>query len=280
MPVNSPPVVVDATSLTPSRFGLLTAATVEPVDGPRAWSNVLHRVNPFGPAHTSPNECLNAAAEPRDVPDGIPYEESQPVILFGGFKCRSVDLDEAEMTSLATAALVNGESPGLEVAAWPYLLGETDVFDTDNPVDQAVQLPDAPDLVAAVGALERWAYENYGGTPVIHAPRELAATAAQQRQVSREGAYLETILGTRWSFGNYPATGPLTDPEDPESGEPGTWLVITGQINIRRGPIRVRPGTFAASLDRTTNEVWALAERPFSVQIDGARAAIQIASGV
>lgn len=273
MPV-TPPVVVDATSLSPSRFGLLTAATVSPTDGPRAWVGTHAEVNPGGPAQVDPNECLNDEPVDREpLIDGIAYEDSLSVVLFGGFACKSVGLTEAELAERATRALINGESPGLEAAAWNYFLGEPAFPDADT--EELVVLPDAADLVSAVGALERWAYENYGGTPVIHAPRQLSSVAAQQRQASREGAYLETILGTRWSFGNYSLTGPKVDPDD-EAGPAGTWLVITGQVDIRRGAITTRGGDWRGALDRATNDVYSLAQRSYSVQIDGARAAIQV----
>ena len=268
MPV-TPPVVVDATSLTPSKFGLITAATVTPEDSPRQWVGTHYEVNPGGPAQVDPNECLNDTPVDRDpLDDGIAYEDSLSVVLFGGFTCKSVGLTEAELGERASRALINGESPGLEAAAWNYFLGEEPFVDAD--VQELLVLPAAGSLVEAVAMLEEVAYAEYGGTPVIHAPRGVAAYAARYHQARRESTYLETVLGSRWSFGNYPKIGP--------NDAAGTWLVITGQVDIRRGSIVTRGGDWRGALDRTTNDVYSLAQRPYSVQVDGFRAAIQVTS--
>lgn len=257
----APAKIIDPVTLTPARYGLLSAADVRPGDV-RTRSGVEWEDTPLGEAVIAPNDCLNT--DETTVPDGIPWSASEPITVRAGFTCRSVGLTESDINGRAQQALVGVESAALEGAAWSQFTGAA----TDLP--PLVTLPAASDLLSAVGALETYLWANYGGTPVIHAPRAWASRLDALRQVQRDGGRLTTSLGSRWAFGNYPLTGP--------AAAAGNWLVATGQLVLYRSEVDVKPGTFGAALNTKTNEVFSIAERTYALQIDGVRVAVQITS--
>lgn len=263
MPV-APPVYVEAApTLNPPRYGLLSAAELVPWDDPHLHNGVEYTPNPNGVAGFEAVDCVNVPADPRDLPDGIPTDIADPVIVYGGFTCRSVGITDTILQSQARARLAAGDVAAVESRIWdatPHsLTTATEVLDT-TPVS----------LPIAVGLLEEWFAQRYGGTPVIHAPRKLGALVGSKNLAQRETSKLTTPLGSVWAFGNYPGT--------PPASETGTdvWIVATGQVQVRRSDITVLGGSMQSALHRTTNTVTAVAHRTYVVAYDNISAAIPI----
>ena len=255
----APAKIVDPVTLTPARYGLLSAIDVRPGDT-RTLSGVEWEDTPLGEAVIAPNDCLNQ--DEIDVPDGIPWSTAEPITVRAGFTCRSVGLDEAAINSRASQSLLAVEGAALEAEAWEQFVS------ADPDLPPLTTLPVAADLLAGIGAIETYLWANYGGTPVIHCPRGLAPRLDQLRQVEKDAGRLTTTLGSRWAFGNYPLTGP--------AAAAGTWLVATGQIVAHRSDVRVKPGTFAQALNKRSNEVFSIAERTWALQVDAVRVAVKI----
>ncbi|NMO00820.1 hypothetical protein HH308_06285 [Gordonia sp. TBRC 11910] len=263
----APAKIVDPVTLTPARYGLLSAIDVRPGDT-RTLSGVEWEDTPLGEAVIAPNDCLNQ--DPITVPDGIPWSKTEPITVRAGFTCRSTGLDEQTINARALQSLTAVEGAALEGAAWEQFLAD----DPDLP--PLTILAEAADLVAGLGAIEDHLWAHYGGTPVIHVPRRLAGRLEELRQITRDQARLTTTMGSRYAFGHYPISGPSDGDPDTPQPLPGTWLVATGQIVAHRSDVRVKPGTFAQALDTTTNEVFSIAERTYALQIDAVRVAIKI----
>lgn len=253
MPV-APALLVQTPTLTPARYGLSSAADLV-VEAVLHFRNGVEFIeNPSGPAKYSPIECTTEATDERELEDGLPLVEAQPIIVYNGFTCRAVGLTEDDILTRARQALAGGEWQAIETAIWDR--AELRLMDEANTV---ILADTAVDLVKGIGLLEAHLYENYGGTGVIHAPRHVAAHAAKRRQVETETGRKVTTLGTRWSFGNYPNTGP----DGEEAGVDTAWLVATGAVQVRRTEVAQRPTSLAGALDRYTNEVYAIAERTY-----------------
>lgn len=264
----APPIYVPAPPVTPARYGLLTAGDLVVDTDPHMRNGIEWQDPPCGPAKLDAAAC-NEPHDRTDVADGMPVGTAGPIVVYNGFTCRVVGLDEPTLLERARAALANGEAAAVEQALWAS--AERRLMETGP--NATVELSAAPvSLVKGVGLLEAHLRSEYGGIGVIHAPALVAAHAARDRQVSTEAGQKVTELGHRWSFGTYPNTGP-----DGVAAEADTaWLVATGAITYRRTEARVRPGSLAEALDTLTNEVFAIAERTYVVNWSCVRAAVQV----
>ena len=133
---------------------------------------------------------------------------------------------------------------------------------------------DPVSLARGIGLLEQYFWKTYGGTPVIHAPRDVAELAAEDHLI-QPGAKLTTILGSQFSFGNYPGTD--IDGVEPDEGT--VWLCASGQVQVRRGDVGaygVEWSTRGDGFDARTNQVFMLAQRTDVVSWDGITAAVLV----
>lgn len=266
MPV-APPVYVEATpTLTPSRFGLLSAAELVSWDDPHLHNGVEFQPNPVGEAGFEATDCVNVPADPRDIPDGVPTATTGPVIVYGGFTCRTVGITDTILNQYARARLAAGEVAGVESKVWDQIGAEATILS-----------PTAVGLIDAVGLIEEWFGARYGGTPTIHAARRLGAWAGAKALATREASKLVTTLGSVWSFGHYAGGAPASfEPADPEDPVPALWLIATGQVQVRRSDVTVLGGTMQSALHRTTNTVTAVAHRTYVTSWDDVSAAVPI----
>lgn len=254
----APALYVAAPTLTPTRFGLVTAGDLVVPEDFRFVNGVQFESNPSGPAKLAPTECVDTQS--RTVDDGIELVEAGPIIVYNGFTCRAVGLDEAAMLDRASKALAGGEWAAVEKAL-PLMNADTDILTTA-----------AVSIVKGIGLLEDHLCEQYGGVGVIHAPRHVAGFAAERRQVEIESGRKVTTLGTRWSFGNYPNT----DTEDAPAAVGTAWLVATGAVQVRRGEVKQRPPSFAEAFNYATSEIQAIAERTYVVSWEAVQAAVLV----
>ena len=262
MPVG-PPVYVEASpSLDAPQFGLMSAASLVQWDDTHLHNGVEFTPNASGLAGFEATECVAAPSDPRDIPDGIPTTIASPIIVYGGFTCRSVGITDDILNGYARARLSAGEIAGVESRLWSAV-------DNSLTDDAEILTTTALPLLAAVGLIEEWFGARYGGTPVIHAPRRLGALAGQKVAAVRDKGKLVTTLGSNWSFGNYPGTAP--------AGQTGPlWLVASGQVQVRRSEVNVLGSTMQTALNRRTNTVYAVARRTYVVSWDGIAAAVPV----
>jgi hypothetical protein len=267
----APPIYVSAPAVTPSRYGLLSAANILPITDPHMRNGVIYQTAPEGPAHLSFAECVNAPGDDRsdDVSNKLPVTEAGPIVVYNGFVCSAVGLSDDERMQHARDALAGGEAAAIERAIWgtadPLRLMETGLTTvlSDTPVS----------VVAGIALLEREIGNSGVGVGVIHAPREFAPYAAEKGQVEVEGGRKVTTLGTRFAFGAYPTT----DTDGAESAAGVAWLVATGPVEVRRTEPVIRPTTYQQAFDQRTNDVFSVAERTYVVAWDDrVRAAVPV----
>lgn len=245
--VPSPPV-------TPARFGLLSVADlVPPEDGAHFRHGVEWKANIPGDAvRLAAAECMTD--EPaRQFDEGLDFPNALPFVLYTGFTCKTVGLDEQSVQAEAEARLTAGEGAAIERTIWAAATPSLTVGATD--------LGTAPSITAAVGAVEEHAYRKLAGRAILHAPRALGAVAHGAQLTVRQGSTLTTGLDNAWAFGDYP--------------QPNR-IAVSGPVAVRRSGVEIHPMQWADGIDLTSNEVFVLAQRTVVVSFDPGGAVITI----
>lgn len=254
------------------RYGLLSAAA-GPIDLPPHGDGggVRYVDATCGVAHSWPIACEAEAVvgEDKEFDPDNPTTEATPFTVYGSLECGSAGYTSREFLDRVQRRLIMGEQGAVEHALWT---GVSDVTNTalgiSNFTDDAVDIstPNAQDIVAVVAALEEWIYttQGYGNIAYVHAPVGVAAWAASQHLVEKDGNLLKTPYGSIWVFGGgYPGTGANGD--EPPAG--GYNLVVTGQTTVwRSADIFTYP--IPQTLNRSNNQYTLLAERQYAVGFD------------
>lgn len=283
MPTTQPYVYLDPPEVEPYKFGLF-GATQELTDA------ILTRYDANGAQHwiiggAEWESLASYAAHPYPVGIGEfgglggtkaltgmnALSRALPFALYGGVVCGSVGYTKDEWNQRALRILELASQHGAEAALWNGGGGNTPALNVAGTTDVTGGV--AKDLTTAVGLLENWLADNYNGQGMLHAKRSVGPLAGKYRQahIDKDNPVpaLVSVLGTRWVFGGgYDGTGPAA--VAPAAGK--TWIYATGQIGIARGDARA-PASLEAELNRTTNQVFALAEQPYLIALDGPHAA-------
>lgn len=277
MPI-CPKTIVSPPAVQPYRFGLYSVAQQPQPEGDHWRCGVMWE--PYACDNGAPygDQCDDPDVE-KVVRDGVPLVEADAFTVYDGYLCRLPGRpSEADIMDRARTALDLGEQRTVERVVWSGIAGaqivEPHLASPDAVVLNAVDPPAAADalaLPAAIAALEHYASCEYGGQPVIHAPRSVAALMDARHLLERDGAVLRTILGTAIAFYG---CSPNTGPDGAEAPDGTAWLYITGPVAMRRGPVLIAPDGVAAALNRTTNEVFVVAEREVAVGWDCVHAAV------
>jgi hypothetical protein len=172
--------------------------------------------------------------------------ERDPFIVYSTVKCGSVG--SSTLRAKALRRLANGEQSVVEQAMDGILVAGA------TPI-----IPPGATITDVVGALEQWLYGNaptdaqYGNVGYLHASPRLLSYAKEADLVTQDGPILRTHMGTIWVFG-----GGYTDD--------GT-IYVSGNVTIWRDPeVFVPPQPQV--LDKTTNQIYMLAERGYVVSYD------------
>ena len=187
---------------------------------------------------------------------GKSYVSADPFQVLAGVACGSLGTLGVDDESRARQSLEAAEARLVEAT---FERGNI------NPslVSAATLTPNGSNAVRvkrAVGILESYLRDNYGGTGVLHASPLLSPYL----QTERDGNVRRTHLGTPVAFGSG------YDGVSPAGAAPAAntvWLYATGAVTVRRSPVDV-PATGAETLDRATNQTLLIAERAVMVSID------------
>lgn len=262
----APPILVGAPALNGPKFGLLSAVELVTPEDSHFVNGVEQTHNPLPGANARANDCQTGPGTPIVLPEGMPTVESGPITVWSGFECKHTGLTREEIDQYARTKLAISEGPFVERELWA---------NADTPfMESTIVTPagtTALPLLEAVGAMEKWLYGNYGGTGVLHIGREHAPALDAVQQIDYTSTKASTKLGTSVVFGNYPGTGPDGDPA--AAGQ--SWVVVTGQLQARRGDVQVHTGG-SAYFDPSTNKVIGLAERTYVVTWDAVKAAFLV----
>jgi hypothetical protein len=117
----------------------------------------------------------------------------------------------------------------------------------------------------ALSILEDFISGNYGGLGVIHMTRGAAEALASRMLLESRGGQLFTRVGTPVVAGSgYPGTGPA----GASGGAGQTWIMASPAIFGYRSDIFTTSSRSGDTLDRTTNDLTALAERTYLLGYD------------
>lgn len=267
---------VEAPPVTPSPFGLFSAATVQDTSGTEdsRWihSGITWEPAHCGPAHVTLGACL-AAGEEKETDDGIDAVEGASFTVYHLHSCKLPGNAWDRGDQLAADALRLGE----QRAAERVLMERMAVAAAS---DGGIVLTSSPlHVVDAVAQLERYLGANYGGVGVIHMDPQVATLAESYNLLQTTGTRKQTRAATTSvAVGGGYGAGliPQEDPEVQDAPDSGvSWIYATGQVLVRRAAPEVVKSA-AGSLQ--TNTYVALAERSYVVGWECVTAAIAVAS--
>jgi hypothetical protein len=274
----TPAIYVNTPALVPSRWGLFDAAETTPPEPRAVTSGVEFQPRCRNLAQVYADDCP-PAVEGFDIDEsaeGRPSVISLPMHLFAGFMCKSVGLTDDILRTEAEAALLATASQAIERYVW----GPSESPAPGQPqLNQRLMDPDLTDILTPTAVsftkglrlLENHLYNQYGGVGVVHAPRGVSVEAAKTMQVRWENGKPVTTVGTKWSWGDYANT----DVEGVDAAADTAWMVATGRVWWRQGPVRV-DGDMTTGLNRETNDVLAIAKRSYVVSWECVQAAVLV----
>ena len=257
-----------APEVTPLKGTLLDVATVRDgiawMDGNDLWASSA--AMQFGAA---PVFCgVNA----KDLDNNeVDWVSGIQFGAYGGFTCKPIGTDLAEMESVVREGFLRGESTAVERA----LMTQRFIADPETPDRWAAPVDITPAGGAVkpalgVALLEGFYPTVYTGSPVIHMPRAIASLLLGVDGVSMNGDVIETKLGSKVAAGagyDYPNVGP-TGVNAPDGEK---WLYATGAVYLGRGDMTVQAG-----FDQSTNDAVILGERAYIAAVDGPVVAVRV----
>lgn len=266
--------IIEPPARLPRRFGLFSAAqvvedeTLDSVrfrpsvvsDGARAWQ------------WDCPMGDLDAFAKEAFRYD--PWVENTPFVVLTGIECTPVGVTAESLDAASMQTLLAKEETVVEQVV---MTGETEngrietriarnaVDNTTPGVSHRATVVLAGGAAQprryALGLLQDWIAEVYGGVGVIHVPRESEPYVPDLRV---EGQNLVSRVGNLVVAG---AGYAGTSPNDVEPAERNVWWYVTAPVVLRRGPARMI-GDFASSMNRGTNTATRLVERAYVASWD------------
>ncbi|WFE47608.1 hypothetical protein [Verrucosispora sp. WMMD1129] len=268
--MTQPFVYVDAPAATPYRYGLFSAAAVvDPADQREFQAGVEWEpqcVDAPAPTNTAAASELDRGA--MELPDGVPLVQSQAIRLYTGLTGRSAA--RPDLLERARRAIGLVEQQSLEHYVWT---GEADT----TPHLAAAGTPVLADtgetpvaLETGIGLLESHLAQAAGVLGVLWAPRWTAGWFVSKQLTRVEGPRLVGPLGNPVVFAQTTGVGP--GGAVPEAGE--AWLYATGPVMVRRSAVFLP--RLPEALDRKSNEVFAVAERFYTVGWSCTVAAVKV----
>lgn len=246
----------------PREFDLLAAAQIiEPGPDSRRWlGGGWSGGYPPGPAHTH-DPCSTGTNRQKMGAGDIPsqMEGTFQVYLPAFCTAASVGPNPTYFTDQLRLAFLAYEGAGVErVLATgdghgtlgPYL-GDTNMEVLGGGVVSSLR---------ALEVLEKRIAQN--GTGMIHATPEVATAWAADSLLTTSGPVRKTVAnGTPVAIG--PGYIDVTPVGEAAPAADQSWAFASGPIQIYRGEIEEVPANYAEAIDRSTNDVLFMAERPY-----------------
>ncbi|MEV0430421.1 hypothetical protein [Micromonospora sp. NPDC050495] len=268
--MTQPLVYVDAPATTPYRYGLFSAAVVvDPADQREFQAGVEWEPQCVeAPAPTSAAAASDPARAPMTVPDGVPNVKAGVVRLYAGLTGRSVARDD--LLDRARRAMGAVEQQSLEHYVWTGEAGQAEFLAAAGTAVLANSGAAPVPLEKGVGLLEEHIGDKSGVLGAVWAPRWTAGWFAGKGLTRIEGPRQVAPLGNPLVFAQTTGVGP--GGAAPAVDE--AWLYATGPVMVRRSAVFLPK--LPEALDRTDNEVFAVAERFYTVGWSCAVAAVKV----
>lgn len=259
---------VSAPAISPIPAGILTVAHVTESNH-LGWRNEEGLYPSYNCLDTNvpTTICRDPQADPKDFVESD-WAPGFNFSVYGGTKCRLVGFDAENAKGELTRVYLANESKGIEKA----LIGTRFVESDPSGIwDEAVDITPAGGAGLGLGLAlaESYAGQHYAGVPTIHLPRTAASILAGANYLVRDNDRLLTRLDSKVVNGSgyEPSTGP--NGAAPAAGT--TWIYVTGEVTIERGPLEIHE--VPAWRD---NEDFILVERSYRVAVDCFTAAINV----
>lgn len=251
MSIATAPLLAEAGTISPPRFGLLSVAQIVDTADQHWVDGVTY---PLPPSPTAVIGDVDCNPDTLTLGNDIPWTSDSPVRVIAGVAVKKPGWDEGEISAHARGALTAGEGPALETGLWPGFVNAA-----DTPANNTAQ-----SILTAIGVLEEWLYDTQPGAGVLHVARSAVGHLVRARQIREVNGQLQTPLGTLVSAGAYPGTGPAG-----VAAAAGTvWVAATPAVRLRRTPIRVQE-----SFNHRSNKAQVVADRIYVPSWDNASAA-------
>jgi len=256
-------------TVTPLPSRLLDVATV--IDRPNlkigsvdGLYSSLNCVTPYGVIWT----CDDPEAEDKTFNDAPGWQDGADFIGALGLNCKAIGYDFAAEEALASQAYDNAESKFVEKSfAAVRFVDHGDHWSA--PTDVTPTPGTAVSVEVGLAILEGDAALHYAGVPTIHTSRTVVSLLAQDGGVNLDGSVIRSDLGSKFaSGGGYES---LAGPDGDAAAAGEYWMYATGEVTILRGEKFVRQ-----EMDRSTNEVLILVERPYIGVVDCYAAAVLV----
>jgi len=247
----------------PLPFGLLSVVDLRP-DESAHWrgGGVVHEyLDPFTVDSIGPvqNPQSDTAGLPKNL--GFPMDESgddldpgfihsDTFTVYGHFVVSPIAWTPEQAQARATENLLTFEEREAEHNFWTGEKGNQPNL-TDGVIDNGTF--DVSKINAAIGALERFIADTYGSLGVIHMNRQLAAAGMTSGTLKANGSKLFTALGTPVVAG---------------AGYPSGSIRATPALFGFRSDIFTSSEVRGDLLDRTKNDLYAVAERTYLIGFD------------
>lgn len=240
-------------------YGLFDVA-VGPLPLPRIEAmsgGIEYQPDTCGIARLWEMNCVPVTSKVFDT--GVPTLTADPFAVYTSWLCGSLGYSPEEIRARLLTRLSLKEQRAVEQRLWQGGGGVDGIF-TDAA--EVTSLGQADCTTDAVRMLEQALADNgvVGGT--IHARSGMSAYLASDHQIEHPRPNLMTThLGTPLVFGQgYDGTGPSAAPADSE------WMFATGRIVVW-GSETIVPD-IRETLNRTTNQWYAVAERVFMLTVE------------
>ncbi|NLU77772.1 hypothetical protein HCA58_05050 [Micromonospora sp. HNM0581] len=268
--MTQPFVYVDAPAATPYRYGLFSAAAVvDPADQREFQAGVEWEPQCVdAPAPTNTAAASDLDREAMELPDGVPLVQSHVIRLYTGLTGRSAA--RPDLLERARRAIGLVEQQSLEHYVWtgeadttPHLAAASTLVLGDSDAAPVA-------LESGVGLLESHIAKQAGVLGVLWAPRWTAGWLVSKSLTRLEGPRLVAPLGNPFAFAQTTGVGPGNAAPD----EDEAWLYGTGPVMVRRSAVFLP--RLPEALNRTSNEVFAVAERFYTVGWSCTVAAVKV----
>lgn len=241
------PIRVAAPARTPLAFGLGSVIAWRP--GER-WENGVEWTGPTclpAAGRGGPN-CETAVGLPKDFDAHPTNGDANSFVVYGSDHCSIVGSSFEEAQSRATAHLESREEARAEQALWTGDLANTPNFSGANGYTAPTDLGAKDSPQAALAAVEGALASNYGSVGVIHMSRQTAVLL--RRWLVANGGRLTTTLGTPVVAG---------------AGYPDGKIIGSPSLFGYRSEIFTSSDRAGDLLDRSNNEMYAIAERSYLI---------------
>lgn len=248
----------------PHRFGLFSASTLLEGVPPHELNGIEYetvcspQVDPY-PVGLCPAD--SPAADREKKPAGtVSTASASPFAVYAADSC-VLGRDETEARQQLRQRFLSGEQAAVERTVFDGQMGNTPFLRQADVINTHADA--LPDLIEAIGLIEQWLAENYGGVGVVHAPRSMAPKLKAQTVMDVKGGQASTIAGSAWVFGTgYPGTPPATFRGE-DDGK--LWLYATPPVNVRRSRVIEPADWTSGAFDKATNSGFLLEERQYVV---------------